>query len=131
MKFKRTVLLLTVVVTMGLLLGTSAAQATEVILDGDGNVLQILDLPIDDGGKTTVYDVDFIYDTAEVVYGPDLEFDFPPPGELILVALRAVNNALNNNDPTPVGAGPQGTIDYFIGHFEEKIIGIVVAAGKI
>jgi hypothetical protein len=60
MKFKRTVLLATFVVTMGLLLGTSAAQATEVILDGDGNVLQILDLPIDDGGKTTVYDVDFI-----------------------------------------------------------------------
>jgi hypothetical protein len=127
MKFKRTVLLATFVVTMGLLLGTSAAQATEVILDGDGNVLQILDLPIDDGGKTTVYDVDFIYDTAEVVYGPDLEFDFPPPGELILVARTAVNHALNNHDPTPVGAGPQGTIDYFIGNVEQ--LNIVVAAG--
>jgi hypothetical protein len=63
---------------MGLLLGTSAARATEVILDEGGNVIQILDLPIDDGGIFTVYDVDFRYTTAKDVYGPDLEFDFPP-----------------------------------------------------
>jgi len=127
MKFKRTVLLLTVVVALGLLLGASVAQATEVILDEGGNVIQILNLPIDDRGIVTVYDVDFLYATAEEVYGPELEFDFPPPGELILIALNAVNSALNNNDPTPVGAGPQGTIDYFIGHVEQ--LSIVAAAG--
>ena len=128
MKFKPTVLLAAFVVALGLLLGTSAAQATEVILDGDGNVTQILNLPVTDEVRTTVYNVEFIYATAEEVYGSDFEFDFPPPGELILVALNAVNNALNNNDPIPVGAGPEGTRDYFIGHVKE-IFGIVVAAG--
>ena len=81
MKLKPTVIIATFVVALGLLLGTSAARATEVILDGGGNVIQILDLPVNNEGIPTVYDVDFRYDTAEEVYGPDLEFDFPPPRE--------------------------------------------------
>ena len=130
MKLKPTVLLATFVVTMGLLLGTSAAQATEVILDGD-NVIQILDLPVTDEntGKTRIYNVDFVYDTAINVYGSGLDSDFPPPGgdETIILALAAVNNALNFNVPIPPAAGPLGDKQFFIGYKEED--GLFVAIG--
>ena len=128
MKLKRLVILLTVVVTMGLLLGTSAAQAANVILDDDGNVIGIENLPLPDenSGETIFYNVDFVYDTALNVYATG-EFDFPDRTMAILATL-AVRDALNANEPIPLAAGPRSTSDFFIGNDVDR--GIVVAAGS-
>jgi hypothetical protein len=107
---------------------TSAGPSVE--LDEDGNVIGIENLPVlDENEETTIYDVEFIYDTVTEVYGSDLDFDFPAPenDENIFLALAAVNNALNAHIPTPVGAGPQGTDQFFIGYKQED--GPIVAAG--
>jgi hypothetical protein len=79
--------------------------------------------------EPTIYDVNFTYGTVTDVYGSDLDFDFPAPenDEDIFLALAAVNSALNEHDPIPVGAGPQGTDQFFIGYKEED--GPIVAAG--
>jgi hypothetical protein len=126
MKFKRTVLLLTVVVTMGLLLGASTTQATEVILDGD-NVTRILDLPVTDEntGVTRIYNVDFVYDTASNVYASGFDF---PDDETIFLAFGSVVLALNANVPIPLGAGPLGDRQFFIGNKLENP-GFVAALG--
>jgi len=78
MKLKPAVILATFVVALGLLLGTSAARATEVILDGDGNVLQILDLPVTNGGIPTVYDVDSDTPLQRMSMGQILNLTSPP-----------------------------------------------------
>jgi hypothetical protein len=123
MKLKQTVLLATLVVTMGLLLGTSAAQAANVITDDAGNVVRIENLEVVDLTSTsTFYNVDFVYDTATNVYGSDLEFDFPIAGNAPL-ALEAVTDALNGEDPTPPTAGPQGTDQFFIGALKTTVGG--------
>ena len=127
MKFKPTVLLTTFLVTMGLLLGASTAQAADVITDDDGNVTRIENLGVfDDASNITIfYNVDFVYDTAINVY-PSGEYDFFP-SENAVVALVAVNVALNAADPIPPGAGPQGSDQFFIGAIDS--FGRVVAPG--
>jgi hypothetical protein len=101
-----------------------------VILDNDGNVVRIENLPVIDENteEPTIYNVEFVYDTAFNVYGSSLDFDFRDD-ETIFLALNAVMDALNFNDPdpTPPGAGPQGSDDFFIGNKEED--GLVVAVG--
>jgi hypothetical protein len=73
MKFKRTVLLATFVVTLGLLLGTGAAQAEPiVIVDGDtATGIQNLDV---DG---TLYNVAFLFISADELYGDTPFSTFP------------------------------------------------------
>ena len=131
MKRKPTILLATFVITMGLLLGTSTAQAATVILDDDDNVIRIENLPVFDETteETIFYNVDFVYDTGTNVYGNPPVFDFTSPedDETILLALEAVTDALNANNPTPLGAGPESTNDFFIGNTVED--GFVVALG--
>ena len=110
---------------------TSSAPIVE--LDDDGNVTRILNLPVIDENteETTIYDVDFIYGTVTDVYGSGLDFDFPvsdpKSDEDIFLALAAVNDALYEHVPIPVGAGPQGTDQFFFGFKEES--GFIVAAG--
>ena len=109
MKFKRTVLLLTFVVTMGLLLGTSAAEEFLVQVDStETNAYGILNLPvtviIDEEEETKHYDVTFRYEEARDVY-PNGVKDFDFLGETNVVALRAVRDALNS-EPEVTTVGP-------------------------
>ena len=72
MKFKLTVLLATVVVALGLLLGASAAQAEPIVnLDGD-TATGIQNLEV--GG--TLYNVTFLRISADDLYGIPPIFDF-------------------------------------------------------
>jgi hypothetical protein len=127
MKFKQTVLLATFVVAMALLLGASTAQAA-VETDGSGNVTRITNLPVLDEitEEIIIYNVDFVYDTADNVYGEEPEYDFIQE-ENIYLALEAVNDALNAEDTVPPAAGPQGTDDFFIGYRLEDVV--TIAAG--
>ena len=102
MKFKQTVLLATFVVTMGLLLGTSAAQAAEVTF---GTVITDKAIGItnlDIGG--TFYNVLFDEQTPAVgVYGAlpgDFDFTTDVSAE---AAANAVNAALNGANAQLVG----------------------------
>jgi hypothetical protein len=124
MKFKRTIFLTAVVVTMSLLLGTITAQAVEVIFDVNGNATQILDLPITDEvtNETTVYDVDFVYEPGINVYGSGFDF---PGDETILLVRQEVNNTLNAFNAELVGGAASD--QYFIGNKWED--GLLVALG--
>jgi hypothetical protein len=100
MKFKPTVILATFVVALGLLLGTSTAQAqAEVIFDGDTDTATgILNLDVDGD----LYNVAFLSTTATDLYGADPIFEFPgsdSAGE----AVESVNAALNDSIATRVG----------------------------
>jgi hypothetical protein len=111
---------------ISLLLGVSMAQAADVILDGN-NVIRIENLEVfDDQGGPTVYDVQFVFNTARNVYGSNLDFPFGQE-EQAFNALEQVTDALNANNPTPVGAGPNGTDQFFIGVEEDD--GFIAAVG--
>ena len=127
MKLKSTVLLATFVVTMGLLLGASTAQAATVILDEDDNVIRIEGLVVLDSSlEITAYNVDFVHDTAVNVYATG-EFDFPSDADALAADL-AVRDTLNAEDPVPPGAGPQGSDQFFIGTTVRS--GRVIAVGN-
>jgi hypothetical protein len=122
MKFKPTVLLATFVVTMGLLLGTSTAQAATVIFDpGDSTkATGIENLEII--GK--LYNVTFTPpSTAAVqVYGffPGT-YDFDTSSEA-LEAVQTVNDALNINGAQTVGvAGLKGVPFYRVGFAPDSL----------
>jgi len=119
--------LLALSLTVGALLGSHAALAAELILDGN-NVIGIKNLTAADRlGDSNMYDVEFVYTSGRDVYtgGAVEDFQFPVEEDAIL-ALDAVMVALNGNNPRPTGAGPLGTDQFFIG-VEEKndIIGAV------
>ena len=106
MKFKRTVLLLTVVVTLGLLLSAGTVQAApEVIFEGN-NATGIRNLEVN--GK--LYDVEFVFDRAENIYGDPPVFDFQDDVEAASSAVRA---ALNS-EPAIETVGPEEAV-YKIG----------------
>jgi hypothetical protein len=88
--------------------------------DENGNVIRITNLPVvdEDTELPIIYDVEFRYESAIDVYGSDLVTDFPPPDgdETIILAMEAVNDALNFEDPIPPGAGTRGTDRFFIGY---------------
>jgi hypothetical protein len=108
MKFKRTVLLLTVVVMMGLLLGASAAQAFTVVVDDTGtNATAILNLEFNGAH----YDVTFRFGSIEDIWG-DEAYDFHQLN-LAVDASEAVNDALNT-EPEVVTLGTGTTFDYAI-----------------
>ena len=104
MKFKLTVLLAAVVVTMGLLLGTSAAQEAEVIFDPDvpGKANEIKNLDI--GG--TSYNVAFstLEDPVDV-YGPyEGKYTFTTE-TAASDAVDAVNGALTDSEENVLRVG--------------------------
>jgi hypothetical protein len=109
MKLKRTVFLLTVVVTIGLLLGTSAAQAANVRYDPTNPQKAIEIRNLDIGG--TLYNVTVPEGTTALqLYG-----EFPgvyPFGEgdweAAKAAVDAVNAVLNAEDPIPFYVGVKG-----------------------
>jgi hypothetical protein len=107
MKIKRAVILLTVIVAMGLLLGTSAAQAQpEVQTNADGNVAHgILNLEV----EGVLYNVIFKYDSTIGVYGDPPAFDFTFDAEAVAAAI-AVTDALNNVPTVRVVGPPDGTV---------------------
>jgi hypothetical protein len=99
----------------------------DVILDGNDNVIGIENLEVFVfPTEIKVYNVDFVDGSAIDVYGSALDFDFPVSADAVS-ALKAVNDALNANNPTPPGAGPQGSDQFFIG--SREFGGIVNAAG--
>jgi hypothetical protein len=70
------VLLTTGALALALLLGANTVQAATVILDGD-NVLRIENLSVtDQSEEVTVYNVDFLHDSALSVYGQNFLFDY-------------------------------------------------------
>jgi hypothetical protein len=104
------------IVTMGLLLGASTAQAANVELDGSDNVIRVtnLELNFDDDALDGFYNVDFITGVGADIYGFDpAEFDFFPAEENSFAMIQ-LNNALNFADTVPVGAGSIGSDQYFI-----------------
>jgi len=120
MKLKRIVLLAAGVVTMGLLLGTSAAQAATVIFEnGTTKAIGIKNLDIDE----TLYNVTFTSTgtVAKMVYG-----DFPGQFDFSLSAMAfdavdAVNFELNKNGATGVGAEGSAAVPFFWVGFESEL----------
>jgi hypothetical protein len=104
MKRKLTVLLLTVVVALGLLLGISPAEAQpEVQTDETGRIAHgILNLEV----AGVLYNVAFRAENALDVYGDPPAFDFPLE-EAADDAAEAVRGALNSV-PTVEWVGPPG-----------------------
>ena len=84
MKFKRTVILLTIVVAMGLMLGAGPTQAAAVERDGE-NASAIRDLTVD--GVT--YDVVFCGGSTSETYGSPPVFTFPSSEEAMAAARAA------------------------------------------
>jgi len=120
MNFKRTVLLLTIVVTLGLLLGTSAAQA-QTVISSAGNATEILDLEV----NGVLYNVEFVSDNGLGLYGEPPVFPFSGGQTDTINAANAVNDALNNAEERIDTVGPDGsahTNDYLIGFDTEEII---------
>lgn len=113
-------------VAVGLLLGAGMAQAQEVILDGD-DVVRIENLQVfDDQGGPRTYDVEFVYGDAKDLFGDDFTNPYFLTEEDALLALEAVTDALNENIPTPSGAGSRGTDQFFIpGNEEDGFIGAI------
>jgi hypothetical protein len=117
MKFKRTVLLATFVVTLGLLLGTGAAQAEPiVIVDGDtATGIQNLDV---DG---TLYNVAFLFISADELYGDTPVFDFPDEASAKAAKMAAVLALNVDNRATSVGpSAEQSFRDWGIGFEEDQ-----------
>ena len=107
MKFKLTILLLTVVVTMGLLLGASAAQAADVRYDPKNptKVIEIRNLEIGD----KLYNVKFPEETTALELYGEAPGVYPFPDHAKTVeAVQAVNAVLNAEDPIPFYVGSEG-----------------------
>ena len=82
-----------------------------------------LELLIDEG--VTLVDVTFVFDTGVAIYGDNLNFQFTNQ-EDALTSLLQVIDTLNANTTVPVGAGPNGTDQFFVGGDEENdLIGAV------
>jgi PKD repeat protein len=99
-----------------------------VILDDNNNVIRIenLEMILDQDGHT-VFNVDFVNDTAFDIYGALL--DFPFTEEDSVNAMEQVTDALNTNSPVPPGAGPLGTDQFFIGVDEELGTELILSLG--
>ena len=118
-------------IVIGLLLGTSMAQAAEVCLDGN-TVTRIENLEVfGEGSDVQVYDVEFRFETGLDVYGQNLD-DFPFTGanreEDALLVMRAINNALQGNSPVPSSAGVSSQNIYFIGVDRESEYSLTLIA---
>jgi len=122
-------------VVIGLLLGTSMAQAEEVCLDGD-TVTGIKDLVVVTEQLDTInIDVEFRYTTGFEIYGSGLD-NFPFNGanaeEDVITTMIAINDALDASNPVPASAGQSGQDVFFIGAEEETAgsAGLIAAIGS-
>ena len=129
MKLKLTVLIAAGVVALGLVLGTSAAQAAEeVIFDQNDNTraVEIRDLDI----NGTLYNVTFsnTNTTAAEVYGPfpgTFDFDTVEGAEDAVIAMIP---ALQNNGALTVGVEGSGEAPFFrVGFGSDTILGGIQA----
>jgi hypothetical protein len=103
-----------IAITACLVLGASMASAATVNVDGDGNVISIDNLEIvNQLEEVNVYNVEFVVDSADNLYGPGYTFDFASEEDTAL-ALNATMQALNDEFSTPSAAGPDGTDQFFI-----------------
>ena len=115
-------------VTIGLLLGASAAQATTVVHTDGNTVTGVSDLEVLDksGDFRTVYNVAFLETTAADLYGvglvPQLQDENAMLGRIALI------NALNADIPVPSLAGPDdpGSFQFFIGAFKSDATMVAV-----
>jgi hypothetical protein len=118
------VFLTTGAVTMSLLLGSGAAQAATVQVDGSGtNATGILGLDVlVEGVGTVSYNVSFLQDTGFNVYDDPPPFDFS--GETDPLSARlAVLNALNDEPAVETvgpGVGVGSTSDSFLIGFDKS-----------
>ena len=130
MKTKKSlqVLLTTGALVMALLSGAGTAQAATVIVVDD-NAIRILNLEVilDQGGQK-FFDVDFVDDTGFNIYGSSL--DLPFSEEDAINALIQVNQALNENNPVPTGAGSDGADQFFIGGDVTPVTEIIGGIGS-
>ena len=102
---KKSCIRLTIAIVCALMLiGVSGAQAFTV-LEEDGMVYKILGLEIQ--GQDLPFDVEFLVDTADNVYGDPPTYDFTI-GE-VSAAVDAVNEALNS------GGLPGNSIWQYVG----------------
>ena len=110
------------VIALVFLLGVGAAQAlTFETSDAGSNVTAIRNMML--GG--TLYDITFVEDTAQGVYGPPqfADFDFVTAIGAEIASI-AVNAALNFGAPASSFVGPdgQGQQAYIIGFATENIV---------
>jgi len=130
MKFKATVFLLASVAAMCLLLGTSAAQAADVIFSATipTQAIGIEDLDV----NGTLYDVDFTEPetVAAQVYGEfPGTFDFNTR-ETAAAAADAVNAALTAENAWTVGAEGSGGLPFYrIGFVSGIVLDEIEAVG--
>jgi hypothetical protein len=102
-------------IAFALLVGANTAQAAPTVILEGTKVIRIENLEVfDDTGGPEVYDVDFVYSSANNVYGSQSNIDFPQEEDAVF-ALRAIMNALNINNPRPTAAGSNGTKQFHIG----------------
>jgi len=130
-------LIATSIVTMGLLLGASAAQAFTVLVDSSGtNAHGILNLPVTnlETQETIYYNVTFRFEPGADVYPDNPEgTDFDFFDESVFSARLAVVDALNSTPSvTTVGPADEGGQSRFrIGVVKVPIFGwIVSVTGK-
>jgi len=135
MKQMKKLSVLTASMAIGLLLGTSMAQAMEVCYEGDiVTGIKSLDVFTETHEQITI-DVDFVNATGFELYGSEL--DNLPYGNSVtaeqdaLATVIAINNALNGINPVPDFVERSGEQNYYIGaEAEEQLgIGLVGAVG--
>jgi hypothetical protein len=103
---------------IALLLGTSLAQAEELVCTAGDVVTGIKGLEVTtEEFDTIIIDVDFVWTTGFAIYGPDLDnmpFGFSAEDDTFLV-YSAINRALNAHSTTPDFAAQEGKNFYYIG----------------
>jgi len=114
-----TTIIWNVAVALGLMLVASAARAQdpEVLFDDNGYVVEIRNLTVVlHSEEPVLFDVEFLLGSAFDVYGPDLEFDFgTADSENAVLSIIASFEALNDEIPIPMRAGPDGADQFFAG----------------
>jgi hypothetical protein len=119
-------LLIYLVVTLAF---ASSAQGATVILDDSLNVIAIENLMVTNQLEVTkAYNVNFVFASSDQILGVGNDFnpDFGQEEDAVL-ARQAAMTALNDNNPTPSGAGPQGTDQFFIGvEYDDSAFPVVV-----
>jgi hypothetical protein len=121
-------------IAIGLMLGTSIAQAQDVCYNDGGTVTGIKNLVLLTGQFDAIeVNVDFKFTTAFDVYGPDLDgFPFTENAEEdAFVAMQTINLALTAEIPVPDFVGLSGQNRFFIGQEELRGLnaGLIAAWG--
>jgi hypothetical protein len=113
---------LTTSMAIGLLLGTSMAQAANVCWDGDiVSGIKGLDVFTESYDQISI-DVDFVKTTGFEIYGSDLEnlpFEEFFAEEDAALTMIAINNAINEVNPVPDFVEFSGEKNYYIGAEED------------